>query len=381
MAGVSVVLILKWVPLPFAWIAWLLGAAIFIAIPRLAIWMRTPLSTLGAIAISLGAAEVWFAYSLPPEVDRQLSPPMNQVDSILGWAPRPSQSVRAKATAGGRTLYDVRYSIDTSGHRITAVDHNASAAGCIFVFADSFAFGEGVEDSESLPYQLGALMQGRYRIINFAAPGYGAEHMLASLERGELSRASPCEPTHVIYLALPHHIHRAAGKTTFSSGGPRYQLRAGGSLVYLGTPAAIAASGPAQRSWWLGELDYQFRKASIRRAFAGRPPTTTDGDIDLYFAVVREAYRIVGERWPAAQRHVISWNIHDYFALGQARFYRGLATVDANVHSIESMVPGYALNLAKHSLDPLELHPSGQTYRRVAQHLAAHLFGTTHARQ
>ena len=363
--------ILRWMPLPFAWIGLMWGVAAFAAIPRLAVGMRTLLSTLGAVAIALAAAEVWFAYSLPREIDRQWSPPLFHVDPVLGWAPMPSQVVHAKAAVDGQMLYHVRYSIDATGHRITAPVQSATVRGCVYFFADSFTFGLGVDDSESLPYQAGALTQGRYRIINFGVPGYGAEHMLANLERGELSKSAPCEPTHIIYLALPNHILRAAGKTSFSETGPRYQLRADGTPVYVGTPAASASSAqaPAARSWWLREVVYQSTKSQILRAFAGRQPTPTSADVELYFAIVSKAYRIAADRWPSAQRHVISWDTPDQL-VGQDRFHLGLAAADVQIHAIDAVIPGYSQNPAEHSLHRLDPHPNAQTYRRVAQYLA-----------
>jgi hypothetical protein len=368
MAAASVVF-LKWAPLPFAWIAFMWGAAAFAAIPWMAGWVRTPLSTLGAIAVALGIAEAWFAYSLPHEVKRELSPALNQVDPVLGWAPKPSQVVHAKATADGRTLYDVRYSIDAAGHRISPPDRGKNVQGCVYFFIDSYSFGEGVDDSESLPYQLGTLTQGRYRIINFGVPAYGAEHMLAILERGELSRSLPCAPTHIIYLALAHHILRAVGKTSFSERGPHYQLRANGEVAYLGTPASTSAQHSESRSWWVRELEYQSTKSWIWHAFAVRTPAPTDADLDLYFAIVRKAFGLAAARWPSAQRHVISWDILDEF-VGRDRFHHGMATVDARVHFIDSIVPGYTQNLLQHSLDPLDVHPNARTYHRVAQYLA-----------
>ena len=368
MAAASVCF-LKWAPLPFAWIAFIWGAAAFAAMPRLAGWMRTLLSTLGAIAIALGAAEAWFAYSLPHEVKRELSPPLNQVDPVLGWAPRASQVVHAKASVDGRTLYDVRYSIDATGHRISPPDRGKNVQGCVYFFVDSYTFGEGVDDSDSLPYRLGMLTQGRYRIINFAAPAYGAEHMLAILERGELSRSSPCEPTHIIYLALAHHILRAVGKTSFSERGPHYQLRANGEVAYLGTPASAPAQQSVSRSWWVRELEYQSTKSWIWHALALRTAAPTDADLDLYFAIVRKAFGLAAARWPSAQRHAISWDILDEF-VGRDRFHHGMATVDAQVHFIDSIVPGYTQNLLEHSLDPLDVHPDARTYLRVAQYLA-----------
>ncbi|HSL05766.1 MAG TPA: hypothetical protein VK901_19790 [Nitrospiraceae bacterium] len=43
------------------------------------------------------------------------------------------------------------------------------------------------------------------------------------------------QPTHIFYVALPHHVPRAAGKTAVSIYGPIYRLGPKGIPEYLGT--------------------------------------------------------------------------------------------------------------------------------------------------
>jgi len=369
----ATVIVLKFLPLPFAWIGVGWSIAAFAVVPRLRGRAQQPVLMLGAVALAVGLAEIWFNFSLPPEVERHSDPSINRYDALLGWAPKASQVVHVTESAAGQTIYDVHYSIDANGRRVVAPDRGDEVEGCVFFFVDSFTFGEGVSDQESLPYQFGLATQGRFRVVDFAAPGYGAEQMLAMLERGELSGTPPCEPTHIVYLALPHHALRAGGKTSFSGKGPRYRLRADGTAEYVETPSETSAEPPG----WLEEKwEYQLTKSQVVRALKRRSITATDADIALYFAIVRQCYRIFGERWPRAERHIISWDIYDYIVDGKERFHQGLATVDAKVHNIDAIIPGYSENPVPHSLHYLETHPNARSYELVAKYLAAQFTGT-----
>lgn len=369
---------LKFLPIPFLWvgIVWAIAGGVTTALAPRTAWF--PLVTLSALSLALASSELYFGVTNPKEVNRVLDPSFNQKDAVLGWKPKPLQVTHAVARAGSTLIYDVIYSTDAAGRRIAPADRGREVEGCIFFFADSFMFGEGVGDHETLPYQVGEKTRGRFRIINFAAPGYGAEQMLATLERGDLANQPPCAPTHIFYAALPHHVHRAAGKTSFSGLGPRYRLVPGGGLEYVGTPhAAEAASDSMLWDKWKRRLTDQLAKSQIYRAWTLRPPATTEADVALYFAIVREAFSQMHRRWPDAELHVIGWDIHDFYSNGQARFHSGLQTVGAKVHFIDDILPGYSRAPEKYGLHPLELHPSGTTYERVASYLAENVLLST----
>lgn len=358
---------LKWLPVPFAWIGLAWGVIAFVLALLPVEWARMPLITLGAVAIALGMAEVWFAYTSPGDTERHTSISMSRTDAVLGWATLGSRVIRAKANVDDRAMYDVIYTIDAAGHRIVAPDRGDAVEGCVFFFVDSFAFGEGVNDADTLPYQFGTLTQGRFRVVNYAAPGYGAEHMLANIERGELARSAPCAPTHIVYLALPHHILRAAGKPAYSARGPHYRLRADGTVEYFGT-------GIGNRpSWWQRKWQEHSAKSYVLRVLLRLPRQTSAADANLYFAIVRQAFRKFAVRWPNAQRHIISWDIDDYFANGTEQFHRGLATADARVTTINEIVPGYTKDSLPYSINVLERHPNPHMYGLIARHLAADL--------
>jgi hypothetical protein len=108
----------------------------------------------------------------------------------------------------------------------------------------------------------------------------------------------------------------------------------------------------------------------------GRAPETTQADIDLYFAIVRETIRLFKHRWPAARLHLISWDIHDFFAKDKATFHAGLASMGVELHFIDQMLPGYSSDLLKYSLHPAELHPNPFAYQMVASYVAEHVLAS-----
>jgi Fumarylacetoacetate (FAA) hydrolase family len=213
------------------------------------------------------------------------------------------------------------------GHRISPPDRGDKVEGCLFFLADSITFGYGVNDDETFPYQVGLKSHGRFRVVNLAVNGYGAEHMLATMERDDLA-LSPCEPTYIFYVAAPHHVLRAAGKVPELTYGPRYRLGPKGIPEYLGTK-------PPPPKWrrWRDRLHDQLSKSQIYRALPDRIRTTEE-DVELYFAIVREAFSRFKRRWPKAELHVIAWDLHDHHSNGQARFHQGLETVGAKFISL-----------------------------------------------
>jgi hypothetical protein len=336
--------------------------------------MQIAVSSVGSVFLALALGELYFAHTGRPPIERTLTPPEFQADPLLGWKPRPLQVTRAVTKVNGATVYDVTYSTDANGRRIAPSHLEGQSLGCLLFFADSFVFGDGVNDDETFPYLVGLKTRGRYRIVNFAANGYGAEHVLAVIERGDLATWQPCEPTHVLYAALPHHVHRAVGKD-WSRRGPRYRVTPSGALEYQGTtPDAGKATVVSEDGSALGRrLMDQVWKSRIYLAWSTSPERTTESEIELYFAIVRKAYRLFKRRWPDAKFHLISWDIHDFYANGRARFHKGIKSVEATVHFIDDILPGYTKNPVKYGHHVSDLHPNAMAHEMVAAYLVERL--------
>jgi hypothetical protein len=144
--------------------------------------LRLAVVAIASLAVAIALAEPIVV--VPPQVRADVMPPLDRQDSLLGWRPNPSQVSRGTARIGGEVIYDVQYSIDQAGHRVSPPDRGDAVEGCIVFFSDPFVFGDGVSDHEACPYQVGLKTHGRFRIVNFAFSGYGAEHMLAIIFSG-----------------------------------------------------------------------------------------------------------------------------------------------------------------------------------------------------
>ena len=353
---------LKFLPIPFCWIGLIWGITALAIAPRATSLMQFLLLIAASVSVALASGEAFLAVTGPPKIVDEMVP-AEKADPLLGWKPEPRQVYHATKKGGDALIYDVSYSIDPAGHRISPPDRGEQVEGCLFFFANSFTFGEGVGDQETFPYQVGQKTKGLFRVVSFSYRGYGAEHMLAAIERGELATHPPCEPTHIFYAALPHHVARAAGKTSYSIYGPKYRLGPNSIPEYLGTKPH------PPKSWWRWNerFDDQLSKSQIYRFLQG--PTTTEEDIELYFGIVREAFRRFERRWPEVKLHVISWDIHDFYAAGKDRFHSGLKTIRAEVHLIDNILPGYTKDPTKYALHKFDLHPSPIAHEMVASYL------------
>ena len=153
-------------------------------------------------------------------------------DDVLGWAP--AKGIEAHAFKAGPpglfhgpsgVLFDVDYTIDSSGLRVAPSWRKDDLTGTVLFFGCSFTFGEGLKDNETLPYQVGVQSRGRYRTFNFAFEAYGPNQMLAQIEHGMVQRVVDTTPQYAFYVAIPIHVWRVAGRDAW--GRSRAALRAG----------------------------------------------------------------------------------------------------------------------------------------------------------
>jgi hypothetical protein len=359
---------LKLLPVPFAWIgcAWAAAGFVLAAAARRGPRVALVISSCGALAV--GVAECILALWSPPPVERSIEPHYAREDSLLGWRPAPGHVSRATAVVRGDTIFDVTYTTDSAGRRLPPPEGAGEPAGCALFFTDSFTFGEGVRDEEAYPYRVGVRTGGRYRVVKYAAPGYGAEHLLARVEQGDLANGEPCRPTHLFYLAIPHHVLRAAGRTPYSERSPRYELDRRGVLVYRGTPR-LTPPPPGRIAALRRRIAEQLRKSRLVRAAAAREPRPTADDLRLYLAIVGRSSRLLAERFPTAEFHVLAWSLHASRAGGRERFLEGLRAVAANVHEIEEALPGYGEDSAPYELHPRDRHPNAAAHDLIARYV------------
>jgi hypothetical protein len=147
---------------------------------------------------------------------------------LTPWKRRVSSIKRSDKDGG--LIYNVTYQINALGFRDAV--HNGEASP-VFFFGDSFTFGEGVDDDDTLPAQFSKIA-GR-TVFNFGVHGYGPHQFLRMLEVDRPEKLGVTDkPALVIYTLLADHVDRAAGRASWDREGPLYELSPAG-LVYRGS--------------------------------------------------------------------------------------------------------------------------------------------------
>jgi hypothetical protein len=175
----------------------------------------------------------------PPQVSYQGNYTHNffQVDELLGHKPRPHAQVDSIKKLGDEVVYEVVYSIDAYSRRVTPAENPEQRRQFILFFGDSFIFGEGVNDHETLPFYVSELAP-HYRAYNYGLSGYGPQQMLAKLQSDDLAEEVPETEGIAIYVFIDAHVERAIGSMyVYNAWGdqmPYYLVDWQGNLVRRG---------------------------------------------------------------------------------------------------------------------------------------------------
>jgi hypothetical protein len=207
-------------------------------------------------------------------------------DDDLGYAPIPGARVRARRSAGEATLYDVTYSIDSGGLRVTPGDPDAPA---VVFFGCSFIFGEGLNDAQTLPSQFSTALGARLNVLNAGFQGYGPHQMLRALETDRLRERVPGGVARVVYLAVGDQVRRSAGNAPWDASGPRYDLD-GTSVRFVGR--------------FHSRFTALMLRIANRMTIAGLladsgSDTPSEEDRERFVRIVARSAEVVRERWHA----------------------------------------------------------------------------------
>lgn len=152
----------------------------------------------------------------------------------LGYAAEKNTKAHFIRVGGDKKkIYDVYYTTDKNGLR-EIPSSNSNSDKCLLFFGDSFMFGEGLNDNETLPYYVGEKTHNKYKIYNFGFMGYGPNQMLSAIEHGVVDEAvSKCSTNTAFYSSVPDHLNRIEGRRFWERNDPKYEL-SGNKLIYQG---------------------------------------------------------------------------------------------------------------------------------------------------
>lgn len=293
-------------------------------------------------------------------------------DEVLGWAPAKGSHIHAVKKRGGlhhrqEMLFDVTYTIDSKGLRI-APRYQQNAETALF-FGSSFTFGEGLGDSETLPYQVGVQSKGKYRTFNFALAGYNPAQMLAALENGIVGCDVNSRPTYAFYVASPIHVWRVAGRVAWERYAPRYVPDADGAAHREGH--FEGRNTLSESLGFTGSFAGQLNKWALWRDLPRRELSINDDDIRLDFAVVRRSEELLTAQYPGIQFRVVLYpdqEPHQRYAYGQLR--DGFRKMGVPLDLVADILPGYTTDNRKYILSPLDTHPNALANHLLAQYIS-----------
>ncbi len=155
--------------------------------------------------------------------------PEDHIGSNIGTVPYADSVYHSVLIKENDTVYDVHFTIDNYCKRVTP-DYDSNRTKYALFFGCSIAFGEGLEDNQTFPYDF-QQQTNEYNSYNFGYSGYGANHMLARMEFQNLTDQVKEKDGAAFYVFFGDHVNRSIGSmNTFIgwlSNAPYYYLKDG----------------------------------------------------------------------------------------------------------------------------------------------------------
>lgn len=223
-------------------------------------------------------------------------------DVVAGYKASSNTLIHSIKVVEGDTIYNVLYTIDSNGLRVTPPVLNADRH--FIFFGCSFTFGEGVADSSSMPMQFakGLPNSNTTQVYNMALQGYGPQNMLRMLSTDRVSSIVGQPTGDAVYVLLPEHIYRTIGAPyvmySWGASMPCFELE-NGSMNYKGS---FADARPMANAWYK-MLGY----AGLLQVPAIGYPDVTDEDIKLTAAVIDSSKRAYLAQYPGSSFKVVCY--------------------------------------------------------------------------
>lgn len=304
---------------------------------------------------SLAIVEICLFYVVKSEiiVTRTTPEVWRQNELNVGSLPVPNTATKFKEFLDGRLITDVTYGTDASGLREIPPDVQGRPLKVAF-FGDSFMYGHGVEDNQTLPYYFVRDARGAFEGFNFAGEGWGPHQMLREIEDGFVRRVAGV-PDLAIYEAIPDHLRRVAGRAPWEDG-PKYELCQGDVACYSGpfhSDYYRICHRWLEKSWTVKFIENHFARLS-------RP-----SDIPLFLAVLTRTRSLLTEN--GTRFVIVLW---DRNALATTMM-KSLQANQFDVIALSSIFP--RSDLTKPPITQLDRHPSPAANKVVATYLWEHV--------
>jgi hypothetical protein len=321
---------------------------------------------LAAVVAAVGLFEFYEALpTLSPQRTGTYAKDYFRRDPDYGYAIKPGRRVVTSTLKApdGSTIYDVKYSINQFDFRTTPTgDAAETKSKPVFFVGDSFTFGEGVSDEDTLPQQFSKLSG--LQAVSFGVHGYGGHQVLRQLQLDLLRSIDSRDPWAIVYTVLPtEHMLRSGGRASWDQDGPRYEI-VDGKLEYLGN--SVSYNAPL----WQRILRYS---SIYNRNYAYQcDRALTDMDRERLLAIILEIQNLSLQKYHAPLI-IVEWADKDADA---EWLYQKLQENGVPAFFVLPSIP--ELRAAKYTF-PLDHHPTGAAYTLVAAKLVTMLRENLHS--
>jgi len=372
-AGLLVVLAIGALVLPSA--LWACGLAALLGLAGVVLlrgnrW-RTGALLAAAVAVSLGLLDAVAGLLSPtPQgqglvkmTDPKWWPPP---DPVLGFRPVPNSEVIATATFGAELIYRHTYRFDRSAARVTPA--GPDGADTYLFLGDSFIFGQGLVDDQSLAAQFAKANDYKVRTVNLGVPGYGPNHLVRAFEAGLLDRYADQPVKAVVSWIIPAQLARVTGDGSWLGSSPRYALE-NGVLRHTGSFDDYRWAHPiAGLKHLLGEQFLFVDAIGMRQR--------QDEQADLFVALLARLQVLAREKFGAPLIVVYSWpdeTSQDGYGASSGflvTVLNRLRKLGIPLVSVDSLTNNINVSLL---LIPHDGHPTAYTYELIAGELTRRL--------
>ena len=197
-------------------------------------------------------------------------------NSELGYTLNPGVFKSKKIASDGSLIYDVKYVIDKSGFRKTETNFNSTKN--INFYGCSFTFGEGLNQSETLPSYFSESFPD-YKINNFGVHGWGVNHAVNIIDKQSDSKIN-------ILLTYPEHSLRSSCKVSYSYNFPKYKI-SNDSAMFIGNCETCFLKNDFFCKILFKSETFRFFHNRIFKS-----NLVTEVDIELYFSLISEFIKI-----------------------------------------------------------------------------------------
>ena len=330
-------------------------ASLFLALAVAEIYFRLPGNTPGAHSTGKQKLKWDSDNSVYIKSGEATSHHSSSPDPVLGYGPELNSGKKrsaARKIRGDEVVYDVLYSRDEEGRRITPW-RGDRADTLVLLFGCSYTVGEGLNDRETFPWQLGEILGEKFQVLNYGFHGYGSHQMLALIESGRLDALMQAyEHVYAFYLTIRGHELRSVGLSPWDQDGPRYVLE-NGRLKHVGRfsdgPVRLADKLLARsRAYSRVKLAYRERRA-----------------LDIHVAIIAESMRELEARHHAHALTLIWPNFTPIEPRLRESGVRTLALTGAMPDDFESAPEKYTIKY--------DGHPNALANKYVAEALAEYI--------